>query len=163
MFTTFLAFLAGWGLSLINDRRHKIHNLKDSYKSLLYELKEQKKYLDNRTKKTVDRIADEGIIANSMYIGISRYDSLIYSGMFRQLDYNVQDLAVQVYGRIKIVNRSSTRITEMILYKTGNSSQDFIEQMHSMGTQVDKHMDEIKSNIPKLIKLVEDRMSTSIF
>jgi len=162
---TVLSFVSGWLLYLLSDSMKKKNDISTICKSIISELNDIKTYLETR-KKPLLKItsnptdpSDENLSFHTHHLGISSFDSMLYSGIFRDLDTNTQIKLSKIYGEIKLSNASSTRIWELIT-KDQKYSTTHLTNVQNYANVLDKKYDEIKDAIPDVISLLNKKINT---
>ena len=152
--TSIISFIVGWGLSIINDRRNRKHASSRAKESLISEL--------NATKKSISELKPLVEVTpendDSSYVKIvyghfhtSAYDSMLFSGSFRELDAETQRKIVELYEDIKLVNNSRMRLQEIITTNT-DVNKSFIRNITDFGKNIDDRIKKISDKIPSLIE-----------
>jgi hypothetical protein len=158
--TSIISFIVGWGLSVINDRRNRIHIAASAIKSIIAELKAMKKAVDEGIIKPPleislpDASGNYGIKVSYHVFHTASYDSLPYSGSFRELDPETQRKIADVYEHIKTYNRSRMRLQKIIIAPAGVST-NFIENIRQYGNTVETILKENITKIEELITTLE--------
>ena len=159
---TVLSFVSGWLLHLLNDYIKRKSILSKMYTSIISELNNTKKYLDTRKIPMLEIIPDPNdpnektVRVHGHSLETSSFDSMLYSGIFRDLDTDNQLKLSEIYGKIKLSNQTSARVYEM-LNSDQSVSTRHLNNVQNYSIALDKRYDEIKDEIPNILKLLNNK------
>ena len=159
---TVLSFVSGWLLYLLNDLIKKRKDISTISKSIISELNDIKKYLEARTKPLLEITSDPNGKTLSFHgysLETTSFDSIMYSGIFRNLDTNIQIKLSNIYGRIKLSNEQNSRIWGLATSVQTHTTR-YLENIQNYADELDKRYDEIKDAIPELTSLLNKKSST---
>ena len=108
--TAILSFVTGWGVTVLNDKKNRSHRVYTTTQSMLSELKAMKKAIDEGSIKPAIEVTETNadgkfnIHMNYHSFYTATYDSMLYSGVFRELEPETQRKIADTYESIKMYN-----------------------------------------------------------
>jgi hypothetical protein len=165
--TSILSFVTGWGVTVLNDKKNRSHMVFSTIQSMLAELRDMKKAIDAGSIKPaiqIDEIDSEGkfgIHMNYHSFHTATYDSVLYSGVFREFEPEIQRKIANTYESIKMYNSIRTQGQNTALSLSSLSTSNLRENVMSYSIMVDTILKNVIKNIEELITLLEGKYSKS--
>ncbi|MFZ0184539.1 MAG: hypothetical protein WAL88_06875 [Nitrosotalea sp.] len=163
--TSILSFVTGWGITVLNDKKNQSHTVSSTIRSMLAELKSMKKVIDAGSIKPAIQVNETGadgkfnIDMNYHSFHTATYDSVLYSGVFRELEPETQRKIADTYESIKMYNSIRVQGQNIALSLSSLSTSNLRENVMSYGSMVETILKIVIKNIEELITLLEEKYS----
>lgn len=152
------------GLSVINDKRNKKQLVSQSITSMISELKEIKKAIEENKKPVlqVDKHDLSSVNLNFSFGGFitASYESMLFSGVLREIDIETQRKIIDLYEHIRLYNDMKRRLQEIIVASVNTVSPIFVENLQKFGETLSGALTKIKTKVDDMLQLLTNNYET---
>lgn len=147
------SFAVGYGLSLVNDRRHSKNAKNKSIESMIGELEDIITFETNR-KQPIIEINGTKVGLHGASLLTASFDSMLYSRTFRELDIKTQVKISNFYEKIKVSNLLTTKLIELVTIGDATQPQ-FLKNLQGLGNNMEERLKEHKDDAEELITFLK--------
>jgi hypothetical protein len=156
---TVLSFVSGWALHQVNDHFNRRRVRKESLLTLVAELKRIGKDLQEHPKPSVNHVgptsADYEMNFRLLQMPTGAFDVILRSGVYSQLDSEIQLMITETYGAIKLVNRLYFFCMEVTTSRE-NADMLFIKNMEKQFEVLSSQIDDLKNKVAVILPKLEE-------
>ena len=161
--TAILSFITGWGVSILNDKKNRNHTVFAAIQSMMAELKAMKKAIDDKSIEPAIKTSEPdsngrfSIEVKYHSFHTATYDSMLYSGVFRELEPEIQRKIADTYESIKVYNSSRVQAQNIGISLSALSTTNLRTNVSSYGDMIDVLLNFVIKNVEELILLLEKK------
>ena len=150
-----IAVFASQLVQYIRENNKIADQISLSIESVIKELEDISCFIQDRKNHTIERTSN-GVRLHEASIQKAAFDSMIYSGIFREIDNKIQIMLSNLYQEIKLSNQLSAQI-EHAMAMGDSTSSTYVISLTEFGTAVDRKLNYIKTNIDKLLPILKSK------
>ena len=157
--SSILSFITGWGLSVLREKQKHKQMISQSFQSMISELEETKKELEEIKLPLIGFDQSEGssydIKFSFGHVTIASYESMLFSGVLREINVKTQRKIIDLYEHIKQYNSMKDKIQELVMVSTGTVKPAFIKNLKSFSESTEQVLEKNKRKIDEVLEILK--------